>query len=429
MAMLRAEHLADPMTQNSGPVLMVTYNKTLVTYLKFLHGLAMGDITIETYGKFACGYLDSIGLMPGWRCIATPNQRRRYVEDAVSNVVATYQPSRFFHRDTGFFLDELEWISGMGIRTLEDYKSAERVGRKTGLGDPHRGAIWKILAEYRKIRQEAGLKYDWYDVATTVRASLARDARPRRYKHIVIDEGQDLSPEAVRSLVEACDPAGSVTFFGDYHQMIYGQGVSWRSCGLKIKKEERFADNYRNTTEIARLAIEMSKMPAIAGDPNDLVVPREPVAAGTLPTLVRCADEEQEIKVAWEQARNYAQNGTVAVLARTWADARRATNGLRVRGLHAERKYWDASPGIYVGAYHSAKGLEFDAVIMPFCGSTHMPYPDVVAAFGAEGAAERESRLMYVGITRARTDLILTYSGEITPLLPGEDALYAKVTP
>ena len=283
MAMLRAEHLADPMTQNSGPVLVVTYNKTLVTYLKFLRGLDMGDITIKTYGKFACGYLDSVGLMPGWRCIATPNQRRRYVEDAVSNVAATYQPSRFFHRDTGFFLDELEWISGMGIRTLEDYKSAERVGRKTGLGDPHRGAIWKILAEYRKIRQEAGPKYDWYDIATTVRASLARDTRPRRYKHIVIDEGQDLSPEAVRSLVEACDPAGSVTFFGDYHQMIYGQGVSWRSCGLKIKKEERFADNYRNTTEIARLAIEMSKMPAMAGDPNDLVVPREPVAAGTLP--------------------------------------------------------------------------------------------------------------------------------------------------
>lgn len=79
--------------------------------------------------------------------------------------------------------------------------------------------------------------------------------------------------------------------------------------------------------------------------------------------------------------------------------------------------------------YHSAKGLEFDTVIMPFCGAAHMPYPDVTAAFGPEGAAAREARLMYVGITRARTDLLLTYSGEITPLLPDDGALYAKVTP
>jgi hypothetical protein len=32
-------------------------------------------------------------------------------------------------------------------------------------------------------------------------------------------------------------------------------------------------------------------------------------------------------------------------------------------------------------------------------------------------------------MTRARTDLLLTYSGEITPLLPTADSLYAKVTP
>ena len=66
---------------------------------------------------------------------------------------------------------------------------------------------------------------------------------------------------------------------------------------------------------------------------------------------------------------------------------------------------------------------------MPFCSATHMPHPDVVAAFGDEGAAAREARLMYVGITRAKTDLLLTYSGEITPLLPGDDTLYARVTP
>ncbi len=62
MAMHRAAHLADPWTQNSGPVLLVTYNRTLVTYLEYLRGRIPLDITIETYGKFARGYLSSMGL-------------------------------------------------------------------------------------------------------------------------------------------------------------------------------------------------------------------------------------------------------------------------------------------------------------------------------------------------------------------------------
>lgn len=74
MAMLRASHLADPNTANHGRVLMVTFNNTLVTYLKWLQPETSKNITIETYGLFARGYLDSRGQMPpghgivdGWK--------------------------------------------------------------------------------------------------------------------------------------------------------------------------------------------------------------------------------------------------------------------------------------------------------------------------------------------------------------------------
>src|SRR6185437_6917782 len=64
MAMLRAIHLADPRTANHGEVLLVTYNNTLVTYLKWLQPEASKNITIETYALFARGYLNSRDLMP-----------------------------------------------------------------------------------------------------------------------------------------------------------------------------------------------------------------------------------------------------------------------------------------------------------------------------------------------------------------------------
>ena len=427
MAMLRAIHLADPRTANHGEVLLVTYNNTLVTYLKWLQPEASKNITIETYALFARGYLNSRDLMPRRHGIVDGRDYESLVEAAVKEV-AEGQERRFFQRGTDFFADELEWISGMGIHSLAEYKKVDRIGRKTGLTETQREDVWDIRTEYLEQRESANYLYDWSDIASTVRAQLARDKSLRRYKHVIIDEGQDLSPEAVRSLVGACDPRGSVSFFGDYHQMIYGEGLSWRACGLNVQAVERFADNYRNTTEIARLAIAVSEMPHMAGDTDDLVVPKQPVAAGPLPTLAVCVNEAREIAVVRRQARDLARNGTVAILARTWDDARRVCAGLNARRLHKNLARWDVEPGIYYGCYHSAKGLEFDAVILPFCGDEHMPAAEKIEAFGRAGAMSREGKLLYVAITRARTDLLITYSGEITPLLPEDDRLYAKVS-
>lgn len=429
MAMLRALHLASPDTPGAGCVLLVTYNNALVTYLRHLRGVASGSVTVETYGKFARGYLHGLGLMSGWGAIATPGQRRKFVQAALADVATGYSPSPFFQRDVAFFLDELEWLSANGVASLDAYKSLERFGRKVGLSGPQREAVWQVAERYVARRSAAGPRYDWYDIATSVRGELEQDGRPRRYRHIVIDEGQDLSPEAIRSLVAAADPEGSVTFFGDYAQQIYGQDVSWRACGLTIRRVERFQDNYRNTAEIARLAIAMSEMPSFGGDPEDLIEPRAPRAAGTVPALVRCSAPADEIDVVQRLAKDFGRTGTVAVLGRTWADARRACAGLQARKLDPEMSTWDASPGVYCGAYHSAKGLEFDAVILPFCAADRVPLPDVVNAFGEDEAASREAKLLYVGITRARTDLVVTYSGELSPLLPTQDELWDRASP
>ena len=46
---------------------------------------------------------------------------------------------------------------------------------------------------------------------------------------------------------------------------------------------------------------------------------------------------------------------------------------------------------------------------------------------GLEDATATDGRLLYVGVTRARTALLLTYTGEQTPLLPPNRSLYVEV--
>lgn len=427
MAIHRAAHLADVRTQNNGPTLLLTYNKSLVTYLRHLADRLPG-VTIETYGTFARGYLAAQGRM-GYNQIAGPDQRRVFVEQAVKETAASYKPNSFFDRATDFFLDELEWIDGNGLGTVDAYLAVDRVGRMAALQPGQRRAVWDIRKNYLAARTAGGYPYDWASLPASVRTSLAADAVARRYKHIVVDEAQDLSPESIRSLAEAIPADGSLTLFADYAQQIYGQRVSWRSCGLKVAKAEVFLDNYRNSPEIARLAIAMAEMPHFR-DSADLVEPRAPQrAAGAKPTLVSYPSTEAEAAAVAASVAAFAKVARVGVLARTRAEARLAVQGVAgVRMLHEKLQRWEIEAGVYAGTYHSAKGLEFDVVFLPFCGAARCPDGDTVAAFGYDEAASRESRLLYVGVTRARDELIITHTGDPTPLLPAADSGLYQVT-
>jgi superfamily I DNA/RNA helicase len=428
MAIHRAVHLANPSTPGHGRVLLITFTNSLVAYLTHLAEGHRHNITVETYHKYARGYLANQGLM-AFNSIADADLRRTLISKAVDTVAASYRPGAFFARPLDFFDDELGWIDGHGLTSLDEYLAIERIGRMAPLNAGSRGAIWKIREETHQLLGSVGKTYTWSMLPTAVLGALANDTAPPRYRHVVIDEAQDLSPEAIRSAAALIPPDGSLTFFGDYAQQIYGQRVSWRSCGLKVRREEHFKDNYRNTGEIAQLALVMANMPHFKDTP-DLVEPVTPTAAGAKPTLVRCADAAAEARLVANQAAEFGKYARVGILTHTRREARLATAGLPgVRVLHENLTHWDDTAGVWAGTYHSGKGLEFDVVILPFCSADRMPDPEVVEAFGAQEAAARESRLLYVGVTRARRELLITYHDKLTELMPSIDSgLYTVVT-
>jgi len=69
--------------------------------------------------------------------------------------------------------------------------------------------------------------------------------------------------------------------------------------------------------------------------------------------------------------------------------------------------------GVNLLTYHRAKGLEFEAVFLPRLDDKELPHRQ---ARGAEEHAE-ERRLFYVGITRAKRSLVITWSRRPSPFL------------
>ena len=424
LAILRSLYLSDPSTAHAGRTLLVTFNKCLVTYMEHLAGTMRRPVDVRNYHHFARGYLDFRNKLP-WGSICNPSERLRFIESAGRDARAAGVRSPILQHPTKFLDEEFQWIQRHGIGSAADYVDAERTGRSTRVRKADRVDLFGLFERYLERRRQAGKRYDWDDLASTVRRELADDVGERRYRHVVIDEGQDFSPEMLRSLAAAIPGNGSLTFFGDIAQQIYGHRMSWRNAGLSARRVWRFQENYRNTKQIARLALELAAMPQFPDDP-DLVQPTAPAADGPLPVLRQQPDELRECELVASRAADLARTGTVAILLRTWEQEAALPTHLRngATRLRRDLNVWPNGPGLFYGTYHASKGLEFDTVFMPFLSDEHWPHPPDVENLGPAEAAVRDSRLLYVGITRARSTLALTYTGQPTALLPGTAGLY-----
>jgi len=427
LAILRSAFLGNPNTDNGGQTLLVTFNRALVTYLRHFHDPNFRNVIVENYHLFARGYLNGRGRM-GYNTICPPGLRAKLIEAAVSEAAASSAHPAIFERGNEFFSGEIQWIEQHGLASLTQYLQAERVGRDgVALDKRSRQIAFEIFQDYLARRTGAHKDFDWDDMATVVCEEMDADGSSRRYKHIIIDEGQDFSPQMNRSLAKAIPHDGSLTFFGDMAQQIYGRRMSWKSAGLNISKVWEFKENYRNTKQVAALGLAISRMPYFKETP-DLVEPVAPKADGPLPALVECSSVQSEIALVRDQAIQAAKTQTVAVLARNWELANTIAKHLPRSSVKLDHDLstWQAGPKIYYGTFHGAKGLEFDTVILPFFSSTYLPEPEEVRAFGEEEARVLDGKLVYVGVTRAKTRLIMTFTGSVTELLPTKPGLYQE---
>lgn len=423
MAVLRALYLSDRNCEHAGRTLLVTYNKSLLAYLEHMLPNKRYDLEVRNYHHFARGYLNSRGHMT-FSCIVNGDERRRLIWEAVEDVRKRRDDS-VLDRDEAFFLSELSWIARHGHLSLSSYLNAERVGRGHALSPPAREAIFDVHETYLRFRSGEGKRYDWEDIAAGARACFEADDEDRFYRHAVVDEGQDFSPEMLRSLVLAIPDNGSLTFFGDVAQQIYGRGISWRSAGLDVTKVWEFTKNYRNSPQIAALALAIAAMPYYSEQP-DMVAPEEFADAGPPPTVIHLDDRDAEDKFVIEQARLLERLGTVGVLCRRDSDACRIGRHFRgAQHLHKDMPPWRPD-GISFGNVHSAKGYEFQSVILVGVAAEGWPEPEAIRADGLDEATAVDGRLLYVAVSRARQNLIMTATSDLTALLPTNEDLWLE---
>jgi len=120
-------------------------------------------------------------------------------------------------------------------------------------------------------------------------------------------------------------------------------------------------------------------------------------------------DEEPEGREARERQATLSTLLTIVsqlALAGDGADRNEVAAALAAR---AERERTDDAGGVELLTLHRAKGLEWDAVFIPALEEGSLP---VSQAGDSETALAEERRLLYVGITRARRQLALSWASQ-----------------
>lgn len=166
LAIYRAIYLAT--LDDKEKVMLVTFNTTLVKYLEAIVGSEIPrNIEVRNYHKFARGYLAHRNKMPRWNGIVSgiedgDNKKQLFVRRALENVKAANGTNSTLKRAEEVFLEEINWIEKMGIKTLDEYEKVERVGRfDTRIIRENRKYFFQVYKAYLEVRKEEGYLYDW----------------------------------------------------------------------------------------------------------------------------------------------------------------------------------------------------------------------------------------------------------------------------
>lgn len=405
LAIHRAKWLAENRTPADKRVLFTTFTKNLAIDVR--DNLSM-LCNAETMKKLEVVNLDAWvhAFLRGhsYEHTIIYNRHKDAAAEAWQLALAAKDPS--LDLPASFYEEELDQVVlAQGISNRDEYRQARRVGRGVVLSRGKRDAVWPVFEEYRTQLSSRKLK-EVDDAYRDVVSLLIQDGIESQYSAIVIDETQDLGPQAIR-LLRAMVASGTndLFFVGDGHQRIYNRKKAALSrCGVDIRgRSRKLYINYRTTDEIRKVALAYLEGCDIddLDDGSDESKRYKSLSRGPSPvsSIVGNLEEASQCLIAWihDLTQGEERRWSTCVIAsskqlRDFAQEQVKQKGFKIETVEANQSCHVVPDTIYFSTMHRAKGLEFDQVIV-------LSRQELLKNDSDEGR-----KLLYVAMTRARRE-------------------------
>jgi superfamily I DNA/RNA helicase len=463
VALHRVRHLVDRLPPgHSRPVLLTTYNTNLALDLRERLRQLGGDdllhrVDVKSIDALARETVQESRLELG----------RPLDDDMAMNLWHTVRTETGLLEYDADFLDaEFKHVILAGrCGSWDIYRRVGRAGRPR-ISTAQRHEVWQLVQAY-KAHLDASPRRTTYALIADQAADLEQHRMARaeeqarykeeqggrdlvhreagsgmwlkpRYQHIVIDEAQDLSASHWRMLRAMVRRGPNDIFLvGDAHQRIYGSRVVLSHQGIEIRgrASRRLTLNYRTTRQILGSANGL-----ITGAPfddldtgTDTLDGYRSVLTGLVPQFWRAPDRLTEMRAVAmlikERHDSYATPYSAMAVsvpdggsAQEFANvlAREFTLPVVELGKDGVRSDLDA---VRIGTMHRFKGLEFQRVFLTSVGDGQVPHQRIeqyrIANPNRYQQEEQRARsLVFVAATRARDELVVTWSGRASRFLP-----------
>ncbi|MER5211571.1 UvrD-helicase domain-containing protein [Streptomyces sp. NPDC002838] len=452
VALHRVKHLVDRLGPgHTKPVLLTTFNKNLAADLR-ARLLSLGGP--QTVARVDIVHVDQLAT----RVVreADPGNAKRRIEDtqALKEWRALLVEAGEHRFDAEFLCDEWnQVILGQAVRSRSEYFVVRRAGRGRTLNRADRAQVWQLVERFTQRLELKGLEThrqvaeraarletdrktkidkrqqqkDERDGLANVHVESGSGAFLRyRYRHIVVDEAQDLSP-AHWKMLRAMVPVGANDIFlvGDTHQRIYDNQVTLGSLGINIRgRSSRLTLSYRTTREILRDATRVmdgTEYDDLDGSADSLKDYRS-VLHGRRPVLRGTGSWDEELDAIAEQVREWHDipRESVAVCVATNEMASDVERRLARHGISSTVMTRDGLPrneGVHIGTMYRFKGLEYQRMIIAGVSEGLVPRSSVDAwaqsdPLRHQRELQRARSLLFVATTRARDAVAVFWHGE-----------------
>ncbi|RPF20983.1 UvrD-helicase domain-containing protein [Myceligenerans xiligouense] len=342
-------------------------------------------------------------------------------------------------RSPTFFQAEYATVVLPNLVTQRDqYLRVRRPGRGTALSRPLRTAVWDVIEAYRaSAAADATTDFEEKAMIAAVDLDAAAGAvvrsAPRPADHVLVDEGQDLTPARLLLLRALAEEGPDDLFLAeDSQQRIYGQKIVLSRYGINIRgRSRRLTLNYRTTAQNLRYAVGVlaneqfvdldDESATVAGYRSARSGP--PVIAEGLGSLAGEYKEAAELVRSWiESPERPTKPENIGLLVRDRSSGNRLVTGLAEHGVDARfvGSEMPAAPGKpVVMTMHRSKGMEFSKVVLfDISESSDPSWISSLPEAERADARLRDRSLIYVAATRARDELAILWKGSPSQVLP-----------
>jgi hypothetical protein len=320
-----------------------------------------------------------------------------------------------------YFREEIDWLrSAVQPGQRSRYLDIERKGRKVPLSRPNREAVLEGASGWEDKMSAIGVM-DTLGIAHAVVRCLP--LLKSRYRCVLVDEVQDFGNvelEIVRALVPRAE--NDLFLAGDAAQAVTAKHQRLVDVGIDIPRSSsrELSQNYRNSSDVLAAAYHVlsENLTEDLIDREDLRIldPEASAFTGATPVLLEAATLELELRGAFELARlkldaNPDAKVCVALCGYSLYEISKFGNDLDVPVLDGTTSLDDG--GLFLSDLPQTKGFEFDLVCILNCSGGVLP--DRTAP---DEERFRDLAALYVAMTRAKTDLVLSWSQSPSPFLP-----------